>query len=36
MVNVVYWKETVKDYKKLDGMLRQWVDAAEERRKDHL
>lgn len=33
MVNVFYWKEAEKDYKKLDGMLKQWVDTAEERLK---
>lgn len=33
MVNVFYWKEAKKDYKKLDGMLKQWVDTAEERLK---
>ena len=31
MAKVFFWKEAEKDYKKLDGMLKQWVDAAGER-----
>lgn len=28
MAVVAFWDEAAKDYKKLDGSLRQWVDAA--------
>lgn len=28
MAEVFFWKEAEKDYKKLDGSLKQWVDAA--------
>lgn len=31
MADVYFWKEAEKDYKKLDGMLKKWIDAAEER-----
>jgi predicted phage-related endonuclease len=27
MAKVFFWKEAEKDYKKLDGMLKQWVDC---------
>lgn len=33
MAEVVFWKEAERDYKKLDGTLKQWVNAAEERLK---
>lgn len=33
MAQVYFWEEVQKDYKKLDGILKQWVDAAEERLK---
>lgn len=31
MAQIYFWEEAEKDYKKLDGMLKQWVDAAEKR-----
>ena len=31
MADVFFWKEAEKDYKKLDGGLKQWVDADKER-----
>jgi mRNA interferase RelE/StbE len=31
MAEVYFWKEAQKDYGKLDGTLKQWVDAAERR-----
>lgn len=31
MADVLFWKEAEKDYKKLDGGLKQWLDAAKDR-----
>ncbi|MXQ51994.1 addiction module toxin RelE [Salinicoccus hispanicus] len=31
MREVYFWEEAQKDYKKLDGTMKKWVDAAEER-----
>lgn len=31
MANVYFWKEAKKDYKKLDGSLKLWVDTAVKR-----
>jgi mRNA interferase RelE/StbE len=36
MAKVLFWKEAEKEYKKLEGILKQWVDTAEKRRKKHL
>ncbi|MFL2099858.1 type II toxin-antitoxin system RelE family toxin [Desemzia sp. FAM 23991] len=34
MAQVYFWEEAEKDYKKLDGMLKQWVNEAVERLED--
>ncbi|MFZ2584923.1 MAG: addiction module toxin RelE [Enterococcus aquimarinus] len=34
MAEVYFWKEAERDYKKLDGTLKQWVNAAEDRLKE--
>ncbi|MCA9766537.1 MAG: hypothetical protein KC455_08965 [Carnobacterium sp.] len=34
MAKVLFWKEAEKDYKKLEGILKQWLDTAEKRRKN--
>lgn len=34
MAKVYFWEEAKKDYQKLDGMLKQWVDTAEKRLED--
>lgn len=34
MAEVFFWKDAERDYKKLDGALKQWTDAAEERLKE--
>ncbi|WP_368644692.1 addiction module toxin RelE [Alkalibacterium putridalgicola] len=31
MADVYFWREAKKDYKKLDGSLKQWVDIAVDR-----
>ena len=33
MAEVFFWKEAERDYKKLDGALKQWVNTAEDRLK---
>lgn len=31
MAEVLFWKEAEKDYRKLDGSMKQWTDAAVDR-----
>lgn len=31
MAKVEFWEEAVKDYRRLDGNLKQWVDVAQKR-----
>ena len=36
MAEVFFWKEAERDYKKLDGALKQWVNTAEDRLKKEV